>query len=257
MTTCPSRLEIGRFDAAGRTGPLTAHVGSCARCVGVLRELDAVRGELFGGSPQVASAAAARRILAQVAERRAVRRRWLRFAYPLALLPVLGGLLLVAANRKDGDLLLPGVALETGARAKGALALEIVCKRGEEQFPVNEGADFYPGDRLRFAYTKGEPGHLTIFGLDDTGQVFPYYEDKVLSGIVAPAGSRVVLPGSIELDGHRGWERIFALWSPEKLDPRAVEAAVQGALREAGGDVRQVGRLPLPVEQVSYLLRRP
>jgi hypothetical protein len=144
-------------------------------------------------------------------------------------------------------------------RAKGGLAFEVYAKRGDRVFRVEDGADLLAGDRLRFAYTKPAAGHLMVFGVDDRGELFPYYEDGKLVSIAVAAGAQVMLPGSVELDAHKGWERVFAVWSEAAPDATAVRAAVREALAGAGGDLRKVTRLGLgpEIEQASVLLRRP
>lgn len=252
---CPSQYALARYQtqpAAQRAPEITAHVAVCARCTGVLEGLVQARTDLLGPDPQQASLLAARRVLAAVDERRAAKRRW-NYWLPLGLAPVAAAFLLFAAVKDR-----PTAGLtDQGVRVKGALILEVFCKRGNDIFPVNEGADFYAGDRLRFAYSKPEPGFLTIFSVDDRGRIFPYYQDATLGSVAARAGAKVELPDSIELDGHRGWERIFALWSPRPLDEALVRQAVSAAVEGAGGDVRNATRLDLEAEQVSYLLRRP
>jgi hypothetical protein len=66
-----------------------------------------------------------------------------------------------------------------------------------------------------------------------------------------------MLPESVELDDHHGWERIFAIWTPAPLGEDAIRSAVAAALAGVQGDIRQTSRLPLEAEQVSFLLRRP
>jgi hypothetical protein len=110
---------------------------------------------------------------------------------------------------------------------------------------------------LRFAYTVAKPGFLLVFGMDDRGVLFPYYQEQSLLGVPVEAGSRVLLPGSVELDGHRGWERIFALWSEGALREDLVRRAAASALGAASGDLQRTTTLDLPVEQVSFLLRKP
>jgi hypothetical protein len=87
--------------------------------------------------------------------------------------------------------------------------------------------------------------------------VFPYYRDDVLAGVSAPAGSEVMLPESVELDDHHGWERVFALWTPAAMGEHVIRTAVAEALAAGNGDIRQAARLPVEAEQVSFLLRRP
>ncbi len=103
----------------------------------------------------------------------------------------------------------PAPAAEQRVLTKGGLAMEVYCKRQNAIFPVDDGAAFFAGDRLRFAYTAPLPGYLMIFGVDDDGHIFPYYSELSLASIPAAAGARAILPGSVELDGHRGLERIL------------------------------------------------
>lgn len=177
------------------------------------------------------------------------------------LVPAAAAALFIALPHRTG----PGTgttsaspALLGGASVKGSFIVEAFCKRGEEVFVVADGAEFLQGDRLRFAYTKDKPGSVLIFGVDDDGTIFPYYEDARLQGMDAQAGSKVMLPGSVELDSHHGWERIFALWSSTTVDEEKVRAAVTAGLHTAEGDIRRLRTLDLEgVEQVSFLLRRP
>jgi hypothetical protein len=255
---CPSRFELAEREATGRLGDLAAHTDGCDRCGATLRELADARRELLGGDAEAISARAAQRIAAEAADRR--KRRW-RLWLPVGFAPVAAALALVVttglhrSNAVDGDV----TGAVVGARAKGSMSFEAYCKRGDKVFEVNEGADFFAGDRLRFAYSKGQSGYLMVFGVDDAGSVFPYYQDAILAGMSVSAGAHVMLPDSVELDEHKGWERIFAVWSPRPLAEADVRGAVGRAMAQASGDVRQASKLPLgsEVDQVSYLLRRP
>jgi hypothetical protein len=144
-----------------------------------------------------------------------------------------------------------------GSGIKGGLVVETYCNRAGRVFPAADGGDYLEGDRLRFAYTQDRSGFLLVFGVDDTGKVFPYYEENGLLGTPVPAGARVLLPGSVELDGHKGWERIYLIWTESPLLDDAVRSAVASSLAAADGDVRRTSVLDLPAEQVSLLLRRP
>jgi hypothetical protein len=222
--------------------------------------LELARQELLGVDPHAQSLVAARAILARVAERR--RKAWWRFVVPLALTPVAAAamlLLLVTRGAPAPDTTVSGAARHVAGtvRAKGALLVEAFCKRGDSVFPVKDGDDFVAGDRLRFAYTKDQAGVLLVFGVDDAGRLFPYYRDDALAGVSAPPGSQVMLPESVELDDHHGWERVFAVWTPDTLGQDAIRTAVAQALAAVEGDIRQAARLPVQAEQVSFLLRRP
>ncbi len=255
---CPSRLEIARWEAAPtavRRAETTAHVGDCARCSAVVADICESRALLLGSEPQESARRAAREIATRVEQRR--RRRWLGLFFPAILVPAAAAILFVAMPERGVTSQSSSASLgQTGV--KGSFIVEAYCKRGEEVFVVADGAEFLQGDRLRFAYTKDKPGSVLIFGVDDDGTVFPYYEDARLQGMDAQAGAKVMLPGSVELDSHHGWERIFALWSPAAVDEEKVRAAVTAGLHTAEGDIRRLRTLDLEgVEQVSFLLRRP
>jgi hypothetical protein len=255
MSACPSRLELSLWEARPepeRPADLALHVEKCGRCAAVFAEIADARSLLLGPDPALASARAARAIMEAVRQRKD-RRRWLRFLAPAFLVPAAAALLLVARpvvhSRGDGG--------RAATSIKGGLIIETYCKRGDEVFPAVDGADFLPGDRLRIAYSKERPGFLLVFGVDDQGRVFPYYDDKALTGVAVEAGARVLLPGSVELDEHKGWERVFALWSEHQLGDDVVRSAVHAALSGGNSDIRRTTILDLPVEQMSFLLRRP
>lgn len=255
MSACPSRLELSRWEAhpePERPAEFVSHVGGCGRCSAVLADISNARSLLLGADPAVASLRAARNIL-EVARQRRRRQRWLRFLAPVFLVPAAAALLLIARPA----LLTNGAGDHRGTAIKGRLIVETYCKRGDTVFPVVEGGDFLDGDRLRFAYSNDRPGYLLIFGVDDQGKVFPYYEEHALVGVRVDAGARVLLPDSVQLDNHRGWERIFALWAETQFTDDVVRAAVRAALSAMDSDVRRMTALDLPVEQVSMLLRRP
>ena len=265
MTDCVGRLELARWEAKSeveRSTDAAAHVRTCDRCAAALAELVSARQELLGSDPERQSLAAARAILARASERR--RRAWWRLLVPLTLTPVAATamVLLVVTRFSPGPPALDKISGATmrvpgAVRSKGALLVEAFCKRGDSVFPVKDGDDFLVGDRLRFAYTKDQPGVLLVFGVDDSGRVFPYYRDDALAGVTAPAGAEVMLPESVELDDHRGWERVFALWTPAVVGEDVVRGAVADALAACKGDIRQAASLPVEAEQVSFLLRRP
>jgi len=255
MSACPSRLELSRWEAhpePERPVEFIAHVQSCGRCAAVLEDISSARSLLLGANPAEASARAARNIM-EVVQRRRSRQRWLRFLAPVFLVPAAAALLLIVRpalhSRGEGD----------GARSdiKGGLIVETYCKRGDKVFPAVEGGDFLAGDRLRFAYSSDRPGFLLVFSVDDQGRVFPYYEEHSLAGVRVEAGAHVFLPGAVELDDHKGWERVFALWAETQFANDVVRAAVGAALSAADSDIRRMTALDLPVQQVSMLLRRP
>jgi hypothetical protein len=248
MSPCPSRLELSFWEAEvglARRAELTLHVGSCERCSAIIGDIAEARALLLGSDPPEASARAAR-VIVEAARQRRAPRRWLRFLAPVLLVPAAAALLLLVR---------PGSSHNAGI--KGRLIVETYCNRGGEVFAAADGADFLNGDRLRFAYTQDRAGFLLVFGVDDAGRIFPYYEPNALLGVPVQAGARVFLPDAVELDSHRGWERIYFIWSETPVVDVAVRSAVASSLAKANGDVRLTSALDLPVEQVSLLLRRP
>jgi hypothetical protein len=262
--SCPSSLRVARWEAgladtAEEHQQTTAHLRGCSHCAAVVGDISQARSDLFS-HPSTSPVLAARKIADAVANRRQQRRRrWFRFP-PMTAAPILLGaaaLWLVVPHLPGGDVnTVPAQAIDRGVRAKGGLVMEAYCKRKDAVFAVDDGAPFFAGDRLRFAYTMPVAGYLMIFGVNDDGKIFPYYSDGRLVGIPVAAGARHILPGSVELDGHRGLERVFALWSDKPINGEPVRKAVAGALASVG-DIGLVAQLPVPAAQVSYLLRRP
>jgi hypothetical protein len=257
---CPSNRVIARWEAGRLLDGderrwLEGHTRSCARCSSVVAEIAAARGDLFAADSGVEAARAAHTMMTIAAARAVPRRRWRGWG-GWAGAPLLVGaaavLLLVPALKPRQ----PSVMPPPGVRAKGQLAVEAFCKRADKVFPVGDGGAYYRGDRLRFAYSTPADGHLMVLGVDDRGQIFPYYGEGRLSSVPAAAGAKVMLPGSVELDDHNGAERVFVLWAAAPIDGGAVKRAVAEALA-AGADITRAARLPLELDQVSFLLRRP
>jgi hypothetical protein len=261
MTDCVGRLDLVRWEASPeleRAPEIGAHIKTCEACAAALAEIGSARQELLGDAPEVQSQIAARAIVARMAERR--RRSWWRLFLPLTLTPLAAGatlLIIVSQGVFSPPTSHSSLGKGGAVRSKGGLVIEAFCKRDDRIFPVKDGDDFVVGDRLRFAYTKDLPGILAVFGVDDSGRVFPYYRDDALAGINIPPGAEVMLPESVELDDHHGWERIFAVWTADPLGEDAIRNAVAAAMAGAQGDIRQAARLPLEADQVSFLLRRP
>ena len=259
MTTCPSWLELARLESGSGSEVARRHVEDCLRCQAMVSDIANGRSELLGADPEGASVRAARTLLRAAGQRVGAPRSWFGRNLPALAAPAAGLFLVGFAlfSLRNLDPIPDPPTTRASVRTKGGLDLRAFCKRGDEVFPVAGGEKFLAGDRLRFSYTTADAGYLTIFGVDGDGRVFPYYPEDRLDGLPVAAGVQRTLPGSVELDRYRGRERIFALWSPARLDDPAVRRAVTDALQEAGGDLSRVMRLPLAAHQTSYLLHRP
>ncbi|HEX3694057.1 MAG TPA: hypothetical protein VH374_01610 [Polyangia bacterium] len=269
MTICPSVLQIARWEAGAAVTEqkrewLIEHSRGCSRCSALIAEIVAARRELFPRESAVDIAAAAQTVIAAAAQQRAQRSgRWRRFRLlaGIQVLVVLTAAALLSRKMNAptrAGLSAEAVAAQAGARNKGQLVLKAFCKRGDTVLPVGDGAALVSGDRLRFGYSAPAAGHLMIFGVDDRGQIFPYYGEGSLSSVPVGAGSMALLPGSIELGDHHGHgrERIFALWAAQPIDAKRVQVAVTQAM-VVGADVARVVALDIDVDQTSLLLRRP
>ncbi|HXI55405.1 MAG TPA: hypothetical protein VNO55_05070 [Polyangia bacterium] len=277
MTACPSALQLARWEAGvvvtgQRHEWLVEHSRGCARCSALIAEIVAARRELFPQESRTDVVAAAQTVISAAAEQRAQRSgRWRRFRL-LAGLQLLTGLMAAAfiapmvkpsTRPSTKPSTRPSTPAELSSKAgaapveliKGQLVLQAFCTRGDVIFPLDDSAACLRGARLRLAYSVPAAGHLMIFGVDDRGQIFPYYGEGSLSSIPVGAEAEGLLPGSIGLDDHHGRERIFALWAAEPIDATRVKIAVTRAMVD--GDVAQVSALNVGVAQTSLLLRRP
>jgi hypothetical protein len=140
-------------------------------------------------------------------------------------------------------------------RPKGDFDLQVYAWRGGGARQLTRyDQDVKPGDRIRFAITGSPDDHRYLMIASTDGRAvsvyFPYGGDR--SGVI-PGPGRWEVPGSIELDGSLGYERIFAVFSRAPLTTAAVRAAlarVQGM--NAARDARTVS-LP-ETAQRSFLI---
>lgn len=270
-TVCPSKFDLAHWaaeHALSQEKPadtVAQHVSACGRCQAYVEELSEARQMLLGDDPARASLNAARTILQAAEQRKSSWFNWnWKLLWPVAMLPAAALIGVFAIVDRTPQSTGASVALNetaqvaaTSVRTKGSFALTIVCKRGDAMTTLADGENVREGDRLRFEYTQSKPGFVMVFSVDDSGKIFPYYDEASLQSVAAVAGNQVALPGSIELDAHKGLERVFALWSETPLDGQSVRAAVAEALAKAGGDLHQVQKLSVGSEQTSYLLNRP
>ncbi|HVR63160.1 MAG TPA: hypothetical protein VMU50_14755 [Polyangia bacterium] len=267
IAACPSSLLIARWEAGRITDGaerhrVGAHARVCARCADLVADIAAAREALLSGDGAAEAARAAHTLFVTAAARAARSapprpRPWLALARLSAL--AFGAVLLAPAMRHDPRTPVSIASSErvNAQRAKGQLLVQVFCKRADAVFPVEDGGAFYRGDRLRFAYSTVTAGHLMVLGVDDRGRIFPYYGEGRLASVPAVAGAGIMLPGSVELDDHHGAERVFALWAKAPIDGGAVERAVADALSAGGGDIARAAKLPVGIDQVSFLLQRP
>ncbi len=249
---CPSELELDGFELAGRPAadPLQAHLAACERCRARLAARDEDRArflrEVYPASLPAVEAAGARR----------PRGPWTWLPWPAALaaaaalaLLVLGAALWWRPPAGEGGS--PGAAPDGYLGVKGGASLQVYARRGDRVFEVRPGERLRAGDLLRFVPRLPGPGHVMIVAVDAQGGVSLLHPARgPRAAVVRPPLGAPVLPGSVELDGSLGPERLWLLFSTREFELAEVEAAVAAGLR-AAGSLEALASLPLEIDQVS------
>lgn len=133
----------------------------------------------------------------------------------------------------------PAPAPDPGAvagpvRLKGAVALDVVVKRGPRAFGLRPGALLRAGDALQLAAAGAPAGFATLVVHElDTGATAVLVDNEA----VASGEDGVVrLPRTIVLDEHVGPEELVLLVTPERvLAKDAVAAILEGRPPLAAG----------------------
>lgn len=140
-------------------------------------------------------------------------------------------------------------------RFKGGAALEVLVKHGERVRQMSDGDAVASGDQLGFVYTLSEPRHLLLLSIDDTGAISRFYPADA-SRRALPAGVRVQLQLAVELDAHRGEERLVALFADVPLDENAARRALSAAFQRAGS-LAKLSAIDVPAQQASVWFLKP
>jgi predicted anti-sigma-YlaC factor YlaD len=239
MADCPTRFTIASL-RAGDLPPTEAervesHVARCEACRAVIDEINANVAE-YESRADDHLANLMRRIEGEPDEAEVVplaprrRSRVVTVTIAVGALAVAAMLALVLVPTLIGT-------DETAGRDeilfKGSLAVEIVAKRGPDQFRVIDGTELRAGDAIRFVVDIGAAGWISVFSIDAAGRLSPFYPDTDPDGDPEPlrldrAGSHE-LPGSIILDESRGHEEIVVVFSKTSFDRGRVHRQVTGA----------------------------
>ncbi len=185
----------------------------------------------------------------QVAARRSEKRQARRWFGPAALF--------VAAA---AALLLVWLRSEPAIRYKGGHSFQVFVQQHGAPELLADGQALAAGDQLAFAYSLSEPRYLLLLSIDDTGEITKYYPVDAASESPLRPAARAPLSVGVELDAHRGEERLVALFSREPLDEARVRDALRAALQEArahGPGIANMGALALHAEQTSVWFRKP
>jgi hypothetical protein len=225
MTECPSRYTLVRMLAddlpADERDALSRHLEGCEPCRQKLAEMQANADSYAADGEE--HLARLRTQLGRQAERAPARPTWLRLAPAGGALAAAAAVLLFLLPALEGPESRPS---PDDIRFKGTMAFEIVARRVDRQFRVQQGTELLPGDALRFVVTVSEPGYLTVFSVDASGGVSPFYPDSDPAEDGAPLAldraGRHELEGSVILDRSRGDECLAVVFSPEPFDRSRV-----------------------------------
>jgi hypothetical protein len=90
-----------------------------------------------------------------------------------------------------------------------------------------EGVVLRTGDRVRIEVVADRDGYLTVFNVGPTGDLTLLYPDPTKAGpAVVPANHPVAI-AEVRVAPPAGSERVFAVWSRERLPLSLVELARQ------------------------------
>lgn len=119
---------------------------------------------------------------------------------------------------------------------KGIMTFDLVSKRGEQQFKVNEDEILQENDALRFVLFTGEAGFIYVFSMDTEGDVSPFYPDSYPNNDPLPmfldGPGRHELPGSVILDDNLGYEYFVVAFSDSKFLRTELEGRIREQLKD-------------------------
>ena len=118
---------------------------------------------------------------------------------------------------------------------RGALQIDIRAATPDGVLEVKTGQRLRAGDRLRFVLTTSEAGYVTVFSVDSTQELTPFYpETQDQRPLSLPRAGRHELPESIILDGTVGLEYVMVLWSPAAFKRQDVHRAARQLVLKGG-----------------------
>jgi hypothetical protein len=231
------RLEMGLLGPE-RARALREHLGGCPTCRTRAENLAAERKEL---ESRTDPGVFARKVLIRAEQRAPARhdwRSWFKLGALLVPVAAAGLVLLLRPAPHPADDFYEGV--------KGSTHLQLFSPRGK----VEDGAQVHPGEALRFVYSSPQAGYLLVAGLNERGELFPYYPLEGTESARVEAGSGVALPGSVVLDETLGQERFYLLVTERPLRV----ADLRDAVRAAGRFDLHSAQLPVKAAQDSLLV---
>lgn len=240
MGDCPSRLKLaqkltGELAEAERR-ELEQHLRDCSRCCAALAQLSQQAEAYATALPQGLA-----RLRAQLAQTRPARlqglgRRRQTVMGVVAAAAAAACALVVVYVRQDGPVERAERPQSRYLAYRGSFTVQVVAKRGEQQFMVDEQTAVQAADALRFVVMTDTPGYIVVFSLDGRHHLTPFYPDSQAERdrqpYPLPRAGRHVLPGSVVLDDAPGPERLVVLFAPTRYDRLKAQQLVARELRQ-------------------------
>ena len=245
---CPSSLALEAVLLEPRTAKAALHAKGCEKCQARLVQMER-EGEEFSRFVFPATLAAVEK------PARGFKLTWALVFAPAAL----AALALVFAVRPSEPPSEP--ASEPAGDyvgAKGAaLKLSVYTGGAGKARELAAGEEVPASAALRFRVQASSACRLWIVSIDESGQVSRLFPASGTGG--APVQGLSTLPGGVELDGHPGPERLYAVCTSGEVGMASIEAAVRGAASGGTQKVRAGGPLaglPKGSSQATVLLEK-
>jgi hypothetical protein len=244
MRKHPSELAMEAYLLDPERSRLSEHLGGCEMCKARLARMEK-EGEDFR---RFVLPATLDKVVEANTRRRFSLNGWMMAVPAMAAAAALA--VLVLPGRPDNE-----EPPEDYVGVKGGLGLVVYTTSEKGATTVSDGGKVNPKAALRFKVrpANAKPCDLWLLSIDEAGQVSRIYPTQGEQG--AHIAQPTPLPGGAMLDGKTGFERLYAVCSPEPIAYGQVESAVRASI--SSGSIRKPTRLaglPKGAAQTTVLL---
>ena len=256
---CPSSYALDKSRLFPTSDDMTGHLDSCRDCHGRLEAIRASESEFHDNVFSQTLSAVTERILDEQRRPRKLPKgnaTMLRRILPLGIAAAATLLLAVGLlPGKPRDGLIPGSTPmnDEDISDKGAVGLELYCKRNDRVFRVHQGTTLRSDDMIRFVpvLSNDGPRYIMVVSVDGLGTVSKYFPQDSDTALRVHA-MKAALPGSIVLDNTPGPEHVWLLSSKTPFRYSEIVTTIRRAWTRAGASDR-MDLLPLNLEQVGLV----
>jgi len=244
MRMHPSELAMEAYLLDPERSSVTEHLGGCNVCKARLARMEK-EGEDFR---RFVLPATLDKVVEANTRRRFSLNGWMMAVPAMAAAAALA--VLVLPGRPDRE-----EPPEDYVGVKGGLGLVVYTTSDRGATTVSDGGKVNPKAALRFKVrpANAKPCNLWLVSIDEAGQISRIYPTQGEQG--AHIAQPTPLPGGAMLDGKTGFERLYAVCSPEPIAYGQVESAVRATI--SSGSIRkpmQLAGLPKGAAQTTVLL---